>query len=974
MNVNTLKHQFDTNLLHKQIRNELSNQIKGELYLDEVSRILWSTDASMYQIMPIAVVTPLDTSDVIKTIKFCHKYQLPVTPRGGGAGLCGAAIGPGIIIDFTKHMSNMIEINQQDKYFRVQPGRKLAPIQKELASFGLFLPPDPASAEFCTIGGNIGTNAGGSHSVKYGLMASYTLSLKVVLSNGELITTQPFDLNDPKYIQIKEANTLEGNIYREIEKTYLKNTTLINTVYPDVKYNIAGYELRNLIINNTIDLTRLFVGSEGSLGTTVEIKMKILPLPKYTTLLIAYFNNAIDMGKATWKALQQDPSAVELMDYRLVKVLRQRRESLVRQLPQEMQYLLMIEFDGNDKNILDKQAELLGSQLIQEHLAFEIQLATSEQEIEEFWTIRKLALPLLGQINDNGRRIVPVIEDVAVPPQFLAEYLEKIIDSMDENKIPFAMYGHAGKGLIHIRPLVNLQHKDDIQAMVNIANDSFQYSKQFNGTVSGEHGDGRVRTPYIRQQYGDEMYSLFIQVKELFDPQYLMNPDIKISDKSITDDLRYTNYQRIDGFNSGLLIHFQPAEWEDTIEHCNGCSRCTNTLNTVNMCPIYKVTKEETATPKSKANSLRALISGKLQKDQALKSPVMKELIFNCTGCQSCITDCPASVNIPKIALQFKAEYVEHNGQSLGEYLLGSIGLIGAKLRLFVGFINITGKWKITGYINEKVFGITRYRKLPRFHRTTFMKWFDKHENQIINPVRKVAYFAGCTASYNTPDIGKSMIQVLERNNIEVVVPNQKCCGLPMYTYGNVKRASAYAQYSIDNFLPYIEQGYDILVTCSSCGLSLKQEWFDLLGNEQSKKIANATYHFSEYLLLLKNEGLLNQDFNEVNLNLGYHTPCHLRVQPDAKTSSIELLNFIPGITIQDIQQGCCGICGSWGYKKDNYQKSMKIGENLFLKLNQEHIDLGITDCPTCTLQMEHGSTKQIQHPVQILAKSYEKE
>jgi anaerobic glycerol-3-phosphate dehydrogenase C subunit len=467
-------------------------------------------------------------------------------------------------------------------------------------------------------------------------------------------------------------------------------------------------------------------------------------------------------------------------------------------------------------------------------------------------------------------------------------------------------------------------------------------------------------------------------VKNVFDYKNILNPGIKITEEPITSNLRYDkNYEYVDEYDRGLLIHFQENEWENEIEMCNGCSRCTSLSNTVNMCPIYFSSRKETASPKSKANALRSVISGRIEREQALKSPVMKELIFNCTTCQSCTIDCPAAVNIPKIALEFKAEIVEKDGQPVNEYLLGSFNLIGKILSPISFITNWFMGTKFSRWMGEKTTGITQHRKLPSFKRKSFIKWY--HKDYLTNaptnqkePIRKVAYFAGCSANMTSPNIGKSLVKVLEASNIEVVVPNQKCCGLPMYAYGNVKRAKKYINFSIEQFMPYVKQGYDILVTCSSCGLSLKEEWKDILGSDETKLISDATYHFSEYLVKLKDEGLLNEELNPVDLSIGYHTPCHLRVQREARYASSTILEMVPNLNLKQINEGCCGICGSWGYKKDKYEASMKIGEGLFNQLNSNGVQKGVTDCPTCTLQMEHGTDKETLHPVEILALSYE--
>ncbi|MHA2251404.1 MAG: FAD-binding oxidoreductase, partial [Candidatus Kariarchaeaceae archaeon] len=490
--------------LSEEIYNEISKQIEGDVFIDDISRLLWSTDASIYQIKPTAVVLPKNIEDVVALARYCWSKNIPLHPRGAGSGLGGASIGEGIIVDFTRYMDCIIEVNENEKYFRSQPGVRLSNIQNELKTFNLFLPPDPSSADYCVIGGNIGTNAGGAHSVKYGLMSDYTLSLKVVLANGELITTRAFRLDDPDYLNLKSKDTLEAEIYRNIEKLCIENSETIADGYPAVKFNVTGYDLREIVCDGQINITRLFVGSEGSLGIIVEVLMRVIETPSHTILMVAYFSDAKGMAKATWEALQEKPSAVEVLDHTLIDIAKEANPELTNSIPKELRYLLMIEFDGNDENALETQAKAVEKRVtVDNNLAFHTEIATSKEDQDRLWEVRKTGLPLLGKINDNGRKSVPVIEDAAVPPETLPSYLEELYDLIEEYDVPLAIYGHAGKGLLHTRPFLDLQKPSDIKAMQEISRRSFEKVKELDGTVSGEHGDGRVRGQYIREQYGE---------------------------------------------------------------------------------------------------------------------------------------------------------------------------------------------------------------------------------------------------------------------------------------------------------------------------------------------------------------------------------------------------------------------------------------------------------------------------------------
>ena len=431
-----LKPSFDT----ENILQRLKDIVSGEVYDDDLSRLLWSTDASMYQVLPSVIVIPKNVDDVINTVKFCWKYNIPIHPRGAGSGLGGASIGEGIVIDFTKYMNNILGINSNSKNFTVQPGCRLSNIQKKLVEYNLYLPPDPSSADYCTIGGNIGTNAGGAHSVKYGLMSDYTSSLTVVLTNGELIKTGPYRLDDPYYIELKSKDTLEAKIYREIEFICLNHTDIIQSGYPEVNYNVTGYELREVISDNYIDLTRVFIGSEGSLGTIIEISMRAVPIPIHNRLMVAYFDNVEKMGKATWEALQEEPAAVEVLGIELLDMAIQANPQLREKIPDNLQYLIMIEFDGNDLEAIKTQINGVITRITQNNdYAFYTEIASNEEDKEKLWEIRKTGLPLLGKINDNGRKSVPVIEDAAVPPENLPEYLIELYRIMEKTKIKLAI-------------------------------------------------------------------------------------------------------------------------------------------------------------------------------------------------------------------------------------------------------------------------------------------------------------------------------------------------------------------------------------------------------------------------------------------------------------------------------------------------------------------------------------------------------
>ncbi len=966
-----------TNFSPMKIKKELEHRIEGDIIIDDITRYLLSTDGSFYKIIPTAVIYPKNEFDVVEIVNYCRANELSIHPRGGGSGLGGQSLGRGVIIDFTRYMNKILDINYDKGYAWVQPGVRLGELEKRLREHGYFFPPDPSSRDYCTIGGNIGTNASGSHSVKYGNVSDYVDTLEVILANGDIIRTGPVFLKD-----LLESST-KLNSYEKISQEMLelinKNKELIKNGYPNVRFNVSGYELRGLVKNNTLDLTRLFVGSEGTLGVVVKAKLRFKKAPSKTALIVAYFDDLEKAGEAVWITLKQSPSAIEIMDKTLLDLAREKYPYLDRSLPKNLHYMLLIEFDGENIEQLEKKAEIITNELtIKKALAFKIASSTDPEEQKLLWETRKAAVPLLYKLKINGRKIVGFIEDGAVPPKKLPQYMTALYDISQKYEIPMAIYGHASKGLLHVRPFVNLKDPVDLEKMEQIMLDVANNIWKLKGTVSGEHGDGRVRSFLIKQQYGP-LFEVFKKVKQIFDPYGLFNPNIKTGNKQnkmiVPGEIRYGKDYKIN-FLPEFGLSWENEEFVDVIETCHGCSKCTTVTNVVRMCPIYKQTREEYATPKAKANVWRGIISGELS-SESLQLPIFKQIMFDCVGCQSCYLECPSNVNIPKLALEGKIQVVKKKGLGIRERVLSSFGNIGYLVSPFASLANFFVGLYISRWFLDKTLKITKHRRLPEFKNPTFIKNFHKkYGDKLVpsdKPIKKIVYFVGCSANYVDPEIGESLVKVMKKNNIEVAIPKQYCCGVPMLANGDVEKAKRYVKKNIDSLLPFIEDGYDLVVTCSSCGLALKKEWNDLLGTKETKIISDKTFHFSEYLSILKKEGLLNEEFSSMDLSVGYHWSCHLKAQESAKDKSFELLKLVPGVKVEPIDEGCCGIAGTWGYKKENYDLSIKIGSGLLKKLSSENIQYGCTDCPTCKLQMEHGSKKSVLHPVQILALAYEK-
>ena len=930
------------------IFNELKQNISGDVYLDPIRVYMLSTDASIYRREPAAVVYPRSTRDVIRTVKFASARGLPIHSRGAGSGLCGSAIGTGIVIDFTRYMNRLIKIDGDESYFECQPGYRFGELEAALEPTGLFFPPAPSSGEYATFGGMYGTNASGSQSVKYGNVADYILDAEVVLSSGDRFT-----LSD---ILARPFDHLPDNL-KNLYTLYTDQSQKIEAAYPQIRYNSSGYNLRRLVKNDRLDLTRLFAGSEGTLGIVTRLKFKLVQKPSHDSLVVAGFDDIVSSAKAVQKILPMGPSGIEILEKSLLKLVRETDPGLKDKIPGDVDNILLIEFDGFDSKVCSRQAQEVQQLLESEGLAANIRMAVSNDEKAQFWHIRKAAMPMLYKLK-GSKRILPLIEDAAVPTDQLVPYFDGLTAILTGHQLDFVIYGHIAKGLLHTRPLLNLKDPNDVRLLKILADDVFELVHSLGGAVSGEHGDGRVRSAYIKKQYPD-IYDLFLETKGLLDEKNLCNPEIITThdEYQVEKNLRFGVGYRVKDLKDEVLNWREGFDRE--VEKCHGCSKCTTVTTATRMCPIYKFTRDEAAAPKAKANILRGLISGVIE-DRALYEKTFQHVIEQCVNCGSCFAECPSNVNIPKMAIEARAQYVRRFGPSLANRLVVNAELAGRTTRKFSGALKALMDLKPVKQLGQSVTGMSAKRDFPAFESRSLYERISSTEGQG-NP--RVLYFAGCYSSYLKPQIGQSAVAVLKRMGMTVVTPPQHCCGLPMLSKGMLKEAAAKIAQNQDKWQAVVDTVDHIVVTCSSCGFALMEDWQSILDNEFTASVRSKIIHISTLL----NNYFDRLELGTCDLNVAYHAPCHLKIQNDPN-SSVQLLARIEGVSVQDLKSHCCGMAGSWGLAADHYDLSKQIGSDMIAKLNDAAASVGVTDCPTCRMQMEHFSDKEIKHPVEIVS------
>lgn len=932
--------QFDT----------LQRQIRGNVLTGSIDTRLVSTDGSIFCINPAAVVYPAESADVVATVRFAAANGLTIHPRGAGSGLCGAALGNGIVIDFSRYMNQLIALDLNQKWFVCQPGYRMGELEVRLAGTGLFFPPDPSSGEYATFGGMTGTNASGAHSVKYGNVSDYILDAQVVWSDGMVsmlsdVFNMPHDSLPPHFKQVVDL----------VEK----NRQIIEIAYPAVPCNTAGYNLRGMIVNGHLDMRRLLTGSEGTLGVITQLQFRLLEKPEYDSLVVALFPDLLSAAKAVQDILPMKPSGIEIMDKSLLNLARDNSPALKKEVPGDVAAILLIEFDAETQEAAEEMAQKAQQRIHEALISGESFLAITQAQKDRFWAVRKAAVPILYRLKGE-RKILALIEDAAVPTDRLLPYLKGLYDLLDGRGVPFVIYGHIAKGLLHTRPLLNLKNDRDIRLMKILADGLCDLVHSLGGTVSGEHGDGRLRSAYLKKQY-PLIYPLFLEIKRLLDPKYMMNPDIITyhDPNQMMKALRFGNDYQAQDLNRHELDWKEP--FLEEVEKCHGCSKCTTVTNATRMCPIYKFTREEAASPKAKANLLRALVSGVFS-EKNLYEKAFQSVINRCINCGSCQRECPSEVNIPKLVLEAKAAYVNRFCASFPDRLITQIETAGQTAMVLPHVINRLVSMPVVRKIQDAILGVSKDRNPVQFTNRPFFKQ--------VNPVSgqgaiQILYFTGCFTAYIRPAVGVACVRVLTHMGFTVHTPIQHCCGLPMLSKGMVSQARKKVEQNIRQWGQMVASMDYIVVTCSSCGLSLMREWQDVLDSRLIQAIQAKTIHISALINLYSSR--LSFPPRSTSVQMAYHEPCHLKIQANPE-SSINLLSDIQGVDLTVLKSNCCGMAGTWGAMTRHVELSRKIGSDLTDRLWASGAAAIVTDCPTCTLQIEELSQIPVHHPVEVAA------
>ncbi len=939
--------------------DRLKDAIKGDVLYDSLTRMAYASDASAYEIIPRCVVLPKDVDDVINTVKFANSNGIPIIARGGGSGLAGQAIGDGLILDFTRYMNKILSINLEENYVDVQPGIYKGMLDNILKQYGKFIPPDPSSSNFCSVGGMIATNASGSHTVKYGSMIDYVLELDVVLSDGTLLSLKPLKID-----AIDDSR--EGKIAKYILDLLSPNLKLIERKFPKVSKNSCGYRLDRVIVDDTIDIPKLFVGSEGTLGIITRARLRMINIPSKKVLFLLGFkdtSSALDVIKSI---IELKPSALELIDKSIIDLARSANNRFLKIISDDINALLFVEFDDD----IEEKMDLLLEKMYNNCIVY----SSDREEIDKIWAIRKNALAYSMKIRADDKKPVAFMEDPVVEVNKLASLFKSISYVFDEHSLNYIVYGHAGDGNLHIRPLIDLSKASDLEIMKKIAKTMLGYIIDANGSISAEHGDGLARSEFIRDIYGDDIYSLFVKVKRFLDPSNIMNPGKKVSSSEFTNNLRYMPKDKSSILNwsikqssicEGITGYARELDYAREVGLCHGCGGCRELNYSTRMCPVYKGLNLEEASCRGRNNILRWLLRLSDEVEKEYYDDNYKNLIYKyCIQCKTCLYECPSNVNVGKIMAEARARYAKVKGLPKGYEYFIDIDRYAELCSRLAPLSNLLLNNRMFRILMEKYTNIDARKRFPKFHRKQFKQLYQEYANGKSYD-RYVAFFYDTYINYNEPHLGLKIARILERYGYGLILPNQLSSGLPALLEGAPDKGKKIAEFNIEHLYEYAKKGMPIITFSPSAGLALKMEYLNVIDNHKSRLVAENTFDIHEFLYMLDKDHSL--EFAPIDDDIAVHFHCHTLVLGiDKYVTSI--LSKIPCLDYHVLERGCCGTGGSYSFIKDNYDLSMSIGRALFDAVRKEN--KVYTTGESCRLQMEEGSQRRIYLTIDLIAES----
>lgn len=928
---------------------------EAQVKFDYMSRVLYSTDASNYQIMPIGVTFPRNADDVCAIHEVAQQHQVPILPRGSGTSLAGQTVGYAVVMDFTRHMRRVRSINAEAKTVTVEPGLVLGQLNKQLQPFGLMFGPDPASAERASIGGCIANNSTGAHSILYGMTADHILRLEVVLATGEKVWL--------------DADTASLTTLRQkMQAIVLKNQAEIQARYPKTWRTVSGYAL-NQLDPEAINLNWLIGGSEGTLATIVQAELNLVPrpAPHLRRLVMVHFESVRASLEITPLMLETNPSAIELMDRFLIHKTRENKAyaPLLKVVEGDPAAVQVVEFYGDSEAELTSKVDNLKRTLHQAGYSGALTYAITPQEQANVWEIRKAGLGLITSQRGDAKAI-DLIEDAAVPVENLADYIDEVDRIITKAGTTYAIYAHASAGCLHVRPVVNLKTQEGLKQYRQIGSEAADAVIKYGGTISGEHGTGIIRGEFSDRLFGPQLMQAFKEVKAAFDPNNLLNPG-KMVDHPAMDDIALLRH-RPDEPHVEVNTYF---DWSSdggflgAIEMCSGAGVCRKE-GTGTMCPSYMATLDETHATRGRANALRAAMTGRFD-PQNLASEEVHGVFDLCLSCKSCKSECPSSVDVARMKAEFLAHYYDQNGTPLSTWVFANIHRLNELGSYMPRVANTLLNSKL-GQWGAGLAGLPTERPLPQLAKRRFSKQSTVGASS--TPDNAPTLIVDTFTEFNHPEVGLALLKITQALGIPLRLmrlPEQGCCGRPAISKGQLSLAKQLANANIGRLQAHLDHAPFIFLE-PSCQSAFIDDYPDLVDaglQTAAQQIAAKCMSAETWLAHQLTQQRQSLNWDEMPRQILLHGHCHQKALWGT-ASTKQLLASIPSATVNEIDSGCCGVAGSFGY--EHYGLSLKIAnQRLLPAIEAQPQALVVAPGTSCRTQISEAGHR-VWHPIELVA------
>ncbi len=962
---------------------ELQQKLEGELYFDEAIRLMYATDASAYRELPTAVCYPKNVQDIKELILFARENNTSLIPRTAGTSLAGQVVGSGIVVDVSKHLTKILEINTEEKWVRVEPGVVLDELNLILEKHGLFFGPETSTSNRCMIGGMVGNNACGAHSLVYGSTREHTLEIKALLSDGSEAVFGPLD--KPAFEEKCKGDKLENKIYQNIKEILgnQDNRQKIRDEFPDpeIRRRNTGYALDLLLDTEPFNhggalfnFAKILAGSEGTLAFSTEIKLHLVALPpEHNALVCVHLNSVKEALKANLIALEHKPVAIELMDKAILDLTKDNIEQAKNRffIEGDPGAILIIEFAEYDTLTLEEKIKAVEQEMKKEQLGFHFPVIRGA-DITRVWNLRKAGLGVLSNLKGDAKPVA-VVEDTAINPKKLPAYIEEFDDILKKYNKECVYHAHIATGELHLRPILNLKLKADVEIFRSIAEDTAHLVKKYRGSLSGEHGDGRLRGEFIPIVIGKHNYALLKKIEATWDPEHIFNPGKIVDTPVMNTSLRYKpgeetkEVETIFDFSNELGI-LRAAE------KCNGSGVCRKSeVIGGTMCPSYMATRDERNTTRARANILREFLTNS-KKSNPFDHQEIYEAMELCLSCKACKSECPSSVDVTKLKAEFLQHYYDEHGVPLRSQLIAHIAGINYLGSFVPGLYNFVNQNAVLSAFTAGVIGFSKKRKFPLLSGIRLERWHKKHQKNIAEdfPNGKVYLFNDEFTRFNDTDTGIKAILLLNKLGYKVVIPKHMESARTYLSKGLVRKAKKIANKNVALLQNLITDETPLLGIEPSAILTFRDEYPELVDGylkEASKKLAPNALMMDEFLEREMKAGRIKKSsFTREERKIKLHGHCHQKSLAST-APTLFALGFPENYTVEEIPSGCCGMAGSFGFEKEHYDLSMKIGELVLFPAVRKAAPEVIISAPgtSCRHQIKDGTGKKAVHPVEIL-------